>query len=349
VAGRTSPVTARAAVFDGPGLPFRIVERPLPRRLEAGAVLVEVSLATVCGSDLHTHAGRRQGPVPAVLGHEGVGHVVAAGAGREPWLGRRVTWSLADSCGRCPACTAWALPQKCAQLFKYGHAPLQEGDGLHGTYATHVVLRAGTHLVEVPPHLSDAVAAPANCAVATMVHLTEQLPASVSLAVVQGAGLLGLLGCALLRAAGVPRVLVVDVDEARQATVARFGGEAVRSEALPTQCADLVIEAAGVPEVVPEGVRLLRPGGHYLLAGMVHPASALALTGEALIRGCVTLRGFHNYAPPHLDGAVAFLRDSTLPWDTLVSAPLPLSAIDEAFALAGTRRWARVAVAPGLP
>jgi hypothetical protein len=163
-------------------------------------------------------------------------------------------------------------------------------------------------------------------------------------AVVQGAGLLGLHGCALLRAAGVERVIVVDTDAARLARVAEFGGEPMRSEEVPNRAADVVIEAAGVPSIVNEGLRFLRPGGHYLFVGMVHPGSALHITGEAIIRGCVCVRGFHNYAPRHLDMAVAFLTQSTLPWASLVGPPLSLAQLDEGFALSATRRWARVAI-----
>jgi putative phosphonate catabolism associated alcohol dehydrogenase len=337
-------MTARAAIFDRAGQPFRFAELPLPSTLNAGEVLVEISLATICGSDLHTHAGKRSEPVPCVLGHEGIGRVVCAGAGREAWLGRRVTWSSADSCGHCSACTQWNLPQKCERVFKYGHASLHEAGGLHGTYATHIVGRAGTHLVEVPATVPDAVAASANCSLATMANVTEHLPVPCCVAVVQGAGLLGLHGCALLRAAGVERVIVVDTDEARLSRVTEFGGEARRGEDVASKSADVVIEAAGVPGIVKDGLRMLRPGGHYLFVGMVHPDSALDITGEAIIRGCVSLRGFHNYAPRHLDKAVAFLTQSTLPWASLVSPPLPLAELDEGFALSATRRWARVAI-----
>lgn len=337
-------MNAHAAIFDRAGAPFRIAEMALPSSLNEGEVLVEISLATICGSDLHTHSGKRMEPTPCVLGHEGVGRVIAAGTGREDWMEKRVTWSSADSCGTCAACAKWNLPQKCERVFKYGHASLHDASGLHGTYATHIVLRAGTHLVEVPESITDAVAASANCSLATMANVTEHLPVPCDVAVVQGAGLLGLHGCALLRAAGVARVIVVDTDEARLAHVVEFGGEPARSEDVRPKCADVVIEAAGVPAIVNEGLRMLRPGGHYLFVGMVHPDSALSITGEGIIRGCVSLRGFHNYAPRHLDRAVAFLGESSLPWFSLVSPPLPLERLDEGFALAATQRWARVAV-----
>ena len=338
---------ARAAIFDSAGKPFRIEELSVPSHLNVGEVLVQITLATVCGSDLHTHAGRRQEPVPCVLGHEGVGRVIAVGEGREQWRGRRITWSSADSCGSCAACADWDLPQKCEHVFKYGHAPLHEGSGLHGTYATHIVLRRGTHLVEVPEVVSDAVAASANCSLATMANVTEYLPKPCKVAVVQGAGLLGLHGCALLRAAGVERVIVVDVDPKRLEMVRVFGGEAMISEDVPSRIADVVIEAAGVPSIVPEGLRMLRYGGHYLFVGMVHPESALSLTGEAIIRGCVTLRGFHNYAPRHLDRAVDFLKETSMPWAMLVSPSMPLDRLEKAFELAASREWARVAVQMG--
>ena len=36
--------------------------------------------------------------------------------------------------------------------------------------------------------------------------------------------------------------------------------------------------------VIPDGVKALRPGGHYVWAGMVHPETKLDLTGEAVLR-----------------------------------------------------------------
>lgn len=335
---------AKVAIFDGPGRPFRLADLPIPSRLDPGELVVEVSLATICGSDLHTHAGTRREPTPCVLGHEGVGTVVAAAADRDVWMGKRVTWSSTDSCGRCPACTTWGLPQKCERVFKYGHASVAEAGGLHGSYASHLVIRGGTHLVQVPDHVPDSVAASLNCSLATMANVTEHLPDPCRVAVVQGAGLLGLHGCGLLRAAGVDRVIVVDPDEGRLARVADFGGEPARSREVPDRSADVVIEVAGAAAVVLEGLRMLRPGGHYLFVGLVHPQSLLDLSGEAIIRGCFSLRGFHNYAPRHLDRAVDFVGHSTLPWSSLVSPPLPLASLEEAFALASTRRWPRVAI-----
>jgi hypothetical protein len=58
----------------------------------------------------------------------------------------------------------------------------------------------------------------------------------------------------------------------------------------------------------------------------------------------------HNYQPRHLEAAIAFLslHRETFPWETLVSPPMPLQRLEEAFALAESGRWARVAIDPSL-
>ena len=90
-------MTTKMAVFHGAGQPLELVRRDAEIILDSGQCLVEVLLATVCGSDLHTVDGRRGEPVPCVLGHEGVGRVVAVG--RRPRLGARGLQSFLDYCG----------------------------------------------------------------------------------------------------------------------------------------------------------------------------------------------------------------------------------------------------------
>lgn len=350
---------ALVQIFDGPGQPFRLEVRPLPERLDDGEVLVATALATICGSDLHTTLGRRHAPVPCVLGHEAVGHVVASGNGRpDLTTGTRVSWSLADSCGVCAACRQHRLPEKCHSLFKYGHAALSDGSGLNGCYSTHVLLRPGTHVARVPDAIPNAVAAPANCALATMVNVVSHIPRDADTVVIQGAGLLGLYGCALLRERGVTHTFCVDLSEKRLERVPLFGGIPIPGAAAKYRTArariletapdgvDAVIEVSGHAAVVPEGIRLLRPGGFYALAGMVHPDSALDVTGEQLIRKCLTVRGIHNYSPEHLDQALAFL-ERTLDayrYEALVSPAFDLGDLDRAVRAAARQKFLRVAL-----
>ena len=185
---------ASAWVFTLAGVPMtqeRVVVESTD--VDEGCALVAMRYSTVCGSDLHTISGARVDPsAPLILGHEGVG--IVERVGKSPplaWIvedglpltrrplatGDAVTWGIATSCGECDACTSWDVPQKCASALKYGHAPWKSPSGsagpasLSGTYATHVMLRRGSAVVVLPQSLRAdmRLAAPLNCALATMV------------------------------------------------------------------------------------------------------------------------------------------------------------------------------------
>lgn len=291
--------------------------------------------------------------MPCVLGHEGVGVVVQAGQGRDSKLaGKRVSWSLVDSCGVCLPCARWGIPQKCDHLFKYGHAGLIDGSGLNGCFATHLILRPGTAVFEVPERVTDVAAVTANCALATIFAMLDCIPSEARTVVVQGAGMLGVHACAVLQWRGIEQVVLVDSSASRLASTPRFSAESLipwDAVAFYKHLADAVLEVAGSPSAIRDGLDLLRPGGCYVLAGMVHPQSMLELRGEEIVRGCITMRGVHNYTPRHLRLALEFLESEAwrYPWDQLVSAPFGLDRIEDAFAEAGRRKWHRVAVAPG--
>src|SRR5437867_2112418 len=98
----------RVVLFHGPDRPLELARFAVPEPRGA-EVLIRVSCCTLCRSDLHTHAGRRPGPTPAVLGHEIVGRIAALGPdaprtdlqGAGLAVGDRVTWTVVTSCGRC--------------------------------------------------------------------------------------------------------------------------------------------------------------------------------------------------------------------------------------------------------
>ena len=176
-----------------------------------GEALVEVELATICGSDVNTVRGARPAAAPLVLGHEQVGRVVAVGEGAVRSdgslleLGDRVVWSVTVSCGECDRCRR-GLTQKCRSLAKYGHERVHRGWELSGSFATHVQLRAGTTVVRVSEQLPALVAAPASCATATAVAALDAASTRVRLdgtgVLVTGAGMIGLTVTALAIEAG---------------------------------------------------------------------------------------------------------------------------------------------------
>jgi threonine dehydrogenase-like Zn-dependent dehydrogenase len=144
------------------------------------------------------------------------------------------------------------------------------------------------------------------------------------------------------------KVCVSDVVPARIQLSKEFGSQ---GESVEDGTADFVLEVCGVPQVVPNGIKALRVGGVYSLAGLVHPRSVLVgVTGEAIIRKCLTLQGTHNYDDESLEEAIRILNwahtEKKFPLEKLVSSPIPLEKLDSAFVEAATQKWMRVSVIP---
>ncbi|HUI98500.1 MAG TPA: zinc-dependent alcohol dehydrogenase family protein [Xanthobacteraceae bacterium] len=147
----------RAMVFEQPGTPLVMRERPLPVP-GPGEVLVEIAACGVCRTDLHVVDGDLPDiRFPIVPGHEIVGRVAATGAGvADLGEGRRVgvPW-LGATCGICPYCRD-GRENLC-------DAPVFTGYTRDGGYATHAV--ADARYCFALPEAGDAAAlAPLLCA-----------------------------------------------------------------------------------------------------------------------------------------------------------------------------------------
>lgn len=357
---------ALAQAWLGPGRGHEMIAVP-GVTLAAGEVLVRIELATVCGSDVHTVAGRRTAPAPVVLGHEYVGRIAAIGPrdvhaadGRALELGERVVWSIMAHCGDCDRCRG-GIPQKCRELRKYGHERLVPRWELTGGFATHMHLRRGTTIVRVGETLPAAVLAPLSCGTATAAAALSRVEDVVELAgatvLVTGAGLVGLTVAAMAAHAGA-RVIVSDPSPERRRRARRFGAAVVvdpvaGADALATAAAGAgilaVVEASGARSAVRDALEVVDVGGVVVLVGSVFAVDPVPLDPERIVRGLVTVTGVHNYTPDDLSAGVAFIRSAAArayPFAELVSAPLPLERLDDALALAATGAHVRVGIAP---
>jgi L-iditol 2-dehydrogenase len=73
--------TARASILEKFKAPLRVVDLPLPSRLEPGAALVRTEMAGICGTDVHLWKGELPIALPVILGHETVGRIEHLGEG----------------------------------------------------------------------------------------------------------------------------------------------------------------------------------------------------------------------------------------------------------------------------
>ncbi|BBZ44749.1 zinc-binding dehydrogenase [Mycobacterium parmense] len=319
-----------------------------------GEVLVRVRLATVCGSDRHTVSGRRTQPCPSILGHETVGQIVSLGTGapravdgRPLREGQRVIWSVTLPCGACDRCRA-GVTAKCRNVRKAGHEALDSGWTLSGGYAQHVVLPRGLAIAIVDDDLPDAVAAPAACATATVMAVTERAgPMAGRRVIVIGAGMLGLAAVAAATWAGAARVLAVDPAPARRTLAQRFGATAVRPSISEDDKCDVLLEFSGSPAALQAGMGTLDVQGMGVLAGSVLPGAPISVDPESVVRRQLCIAGVHNYEPRHLGAALDFLR-ATLDrfgWPELVAAPKQLDDVG-ALLTASAGAMPRYSIAP---
>ena len=344
-----SSQTGKVVFFMGVGKPLELREFPLPDKLEPGAILVKTTMATVCGSDYHSWRGRRPFPTPAVLGHEGLGTIAQLGsgvdrdtAGKPISKGDRITWTIMANCGNCYFCRIKDLPQKCLNLFKYGHVKSDTPPYFMGTFGEYVYVKPGTGIFKVPDDMTDEETAPLMCAAATVAGGLDRVGVQPGdNIVIQGAGMLGLYASAIAKEKGAKQVIMIDILDKRLEMAKEFGSDEcinasqLGDEDLVNQVkeltngfgADLMIEVTGFAKVIPLGVKMLRIGGCYLLHGSVYPNDNFTLDSHDLIIKCLTVVGLHNYASIHLGQAldIVYKSRNKYPYKKLVGPRFPLT------------------------
>ena len=351
------PATARAAVFFGPGKPFEIREVPIPE-VDANGVLIRVTTANICGSDLHFWRGDAPLRLPEdgwIFGHEMTGRVAKLGSrikadslGRPLKEGDRVAYTYFYPCGRCYACLN-KEPAACPHKLERPLGP-STPPHLHGAFADHYYLRPGGALFAVPAELPDEVVAPVNCALAQVMYGLHVAGVRFGDSVViQGAGGLGLQATAVAKDMGAATVIVVDQIPGRLELAKAFGADhTLNLKDVPDRRervklvrewtggvgADVACDFVGFPAVITEGIEMLRSGGTYLEIGTISRGAKIELEPSLLVWGSKKIVGVIQYDPWVIPRALEFLvRNRTRwPFDRLLSHKYPLEKINQAFA-----------------
>jgi alcohol dehydrogenase len=359
----------KAAVMTAAQSDLEILSYPLPA-VDAGCILVNINCCTICGSDLHTWQGRRPSPVPIILGHEIVGTIVELGCGvthdsaDQPLaVGDRITWTIMDNCGKCYYCREKGLMMKCRSLKKYGHDSCAEAPHFVGGFAEYCLISPGTCVIRLPDNLSDEESAPANCTLPTAVAAWEAAGLrSFENVLIQGAGALGIYATALAVHYGCNRVIVTDILDERLSFIRDFGAthtlntsgmadDEIVSAVLDLtggKGTDVVLEAAGVPSLIPLGLSCLRIGGRYVITGTVFPGADFTCDASKIVFRMLTLKGVHNYDTRHLQMGIDLLSklQDTYPFHAIVSRRVSLENINEGLRIAESGKAVRVAVIP---
>ena len=366
--------TGLVAAFTGVRQPFALLEFPVPRA-EPGAVIVRITMANVCGSDLHIWRGTydvsqgREEPFCISIGHEmtGVVHELGEGvasdsAGDSLEIGDRIVFQYFVGCGVCRSCRRETTP-RCREGLKYRFPPDQYPH-FNAAYGQYYYLRPGQAVFKVPDNVSDELAGPANCALAQVLDGLERGNAGPGdRLVIQGAGGLGLNAIAVARERGVSQVIVIDGVPSRLELALAFGADEVIDlneypaaedrvrrvfELTEGDGADLVMELVGQAAVVPEAIEMLAQGGTLLEIGNINQGQTVTLDPSQLVHGGKTILGMMWYRPESLKAALVMLSESAnrYPFDRILSHSYPLTEVDQAFADQDTGAVQRAALLP---
>jgi len=371
--GMKSASTGKAAVFEGPGKPFSIRSYPLPT-VEKSALLVKIGMATICGSDLHRMRGFGKTAVPSIIGHESTGRIAALGddvqtdvLGKHVEVGDRIVYPYFKNCGRCHTCLSKELAMnECEnRLGLSGGISCADPPHFNGAFAEYLYLRPGWIFFKVPEELSDEVVTPLNCALSTIIHGVTKIGGTPpgGTVVIQGAGALGLYASVYSKEMGAGRVIVIDKVRERLETVRRFGADETVSledvkepdkrveEVLRLNGdvgVDLVVEVSGAPDVMPEGIKMLRKGGRYLEIGSITTEARSTIDVFLIAFRELNILGNMNYDAWVIPQALSFLlkTQDKYPLKQLITHKFSLDRIDDAFEVATSRRGERVAITP---
>jgi 2-desacetyl-2-hydroxyethyl bacteriochlorophyllide A dehydrogenase len=305
-----------AAVYVGDGA-IEVQRLPVPV-IGPRDALVEVSHCGICGTDLHLVLEQYARP-GSVLGHEWAGTIVSTGTELDGWEpGARVVSEPTPGCGSCRACLR-GRPSVCTN-----RPPPDLLDFSHGAFCRYKVV-AGERLHRLPAELSTRAAAltePTAIALHTA-RLTGVTPADRVL--VTGAGPVGLLTVAVLRAQGVVDITVSEPAPLRRTRASEIGAAAVLA---PDELArapmgrpvdapfTVAFECSGNARAAESALDQLDYAGTLVFVGTGHDSPRVNHNRVIVLE--LTIIGAYNYDADGFGPALDLLASGRLPLDALI-------------------------------
>jgi len=329
---------------------------PSPR---SGEVLVRSVVAGVCGSDTHAAHGRHPFiPIPYHPGHEVVGVVEQVGPGVTlVEVGRRVTVEPDLPCWTCKMCST-GRQNLCENLQFFGCG--WEQGGMADLFT---VPADRLHLL--PDDLDDITAALVE-PLSTPVHAVRLAGDAFGsgldgvrgrTAVVLGAGTIGLLVLAVLKAHGVGTVVVTDVQAAKRDKAISLGADAVvdavaadvvdQVRAALGQSADVVVDCVAIEPTMRQAIALASKGGTVVVVGV--PAADVTVPLAIVQDHQIRIQGSATYLPEDYKESIRLLQAGAVRASDIVTATRPLEHVAEAFDLSASGEHIKVLVSIGNP
>ncbi|MGE5848828.1 MAG: zinc-dependent alcohol dehydrogenase [Candidatus Methylomirabilota bacterium] len=355
--GPTTEALMRAAVLYG-AEDVRMEEVPIPVP-GPGEVLARVDVASVDFTDRKVYL-RGQHPmirVPGLFGHEWAGTIAAVGpgvAGR--WRpGQRVVAANSAPC----------LPEEspvCRQCRRGRQSMCENLQYNNGAFAPYILIPSRLvrmNLYEVPADMlpervvfTEPLACVVHAVRRVAIHPTDTVA-------ILGAGPMGLLWVNALRRRYGPGLVIVSLDhqDDRLAVAKAMGAshglnskggnsKELLQAVLGRVDADVVIEVIGTVETHREALGLVGRGGTLVSFGGIAPGPTLPIDLGHLHYEEISIQPIYHHTPIDVAEAVRQLVAGEVPVERLITARLPLSALETALQMIGDRTTLRPILVP---
>jgi threonine dehydrogenase-like Zn-dependent dehydrogenase len=357
------------------------------------ATLLRTAMCGVCGTDVHLYLGHTPPgtsiPYPFIPGHEIVGTIDEMGksanssmkiAGGKLEEGDRALLFGAVMCDNCWGCRHLGNVNglDCVELFGYGFVESEKPPHLFGGYSEYLYVVPKSWLWEIPDDmpweiavLSDPLSTGVRCIekALTIGSISNNviLPFSGSV-VIQGSGAMGVLAAAAAKVAGAKNVIMTGAPAHRLTIAQQMGVDTtinileteveervkqVRSLTSGGKGADVVIELAGTPEALLEGLEMIRKGGTYVEAGNFLDVGRTINVNvcKQLCAKDLTFHSVYGPSPRHFEKAFEMLASTKdrFPYEKLVTHRFKIEEASQAMRSARSEECLKAVITgPGL-
>jgi 2-desacetyl-2-hydroxyethyl bacteriochlorophyllide A dehydrogenase len=285
---------------------------------------VHVSKTGICGTDLMIYRGKHPRSVPPLIpGHEVAGEIVEAAEGSGLKAGDRVVVNPLISCGNCIACRM-GTPHICQTLQVLGN-------DLDGSFAEYLKTTPDK-IYRLPQEISMERASLVEPAAVAYHAVMRSQCAAGDVVVVQGAGPIGILAAMIAEIAGASKIIITEVQKYRLKMAEQYGFIAVdtaKHDVVETvrsitdgRFADIVINAAAVPQAAAQFASLIRPRGKIVIVGLFKEPTPVELVKITFKEG--NLIGSRVYPARDFERAAELIISGKLDADPLITHRLDL-------------------------
>lgn len=342
-----------AAVKDKEDVGFSYVKRTISTALEPGEVLIKVITASFCGTDYHLYTydkwARHRIKIPYTVGHEFSGEIIKIAPDvTRVKVGDIVSAETHITCGECEFC-----------LRGEGHICQNTkviGLDIDGCFANYIKIPAKNCFVNEKHHdqLQLSVQEPLGNAVHTITHF----PIENRDVVVLGCGPIGIMAVDVARAYGAKKVIAIEINDFRRNLAKDLGADHVINPLTEDvyekvmaytngMGADVIGDFSGNKTAIETAFKYLKPGGGFAILGIPNDDICINVTDDIVFKGAriygVTGRRIYDtwYQVKEL------IDNNRLHLDKIITHTFPLSRINEAAEIMGSKNCGKIVLFPG--